>query len=283
MPLFHMLYLFPCLPTPMHGWVGGWVPLCLSGSFDGWQLCRRCDPPRAKPPGAHHCSSCGTCVMDMDHHCPFIGNCVGRANQRHFLLFLLSTIISCIYVALMASATLYFLLPALDVTPHMPHNPPHDLTSFVSTATKAFAAALWAARKQLPIRAFIAFYLFIAALGTGISVSLLLYQQLDFILSGEGGYVDALKVKKGAGNNKVMWDGPKRVVPARLVDSSGGDGTCWPCGNGVWLRLFNRSGSEVSRALKGVFGSGNPWFWCCPRLKAPRGSLAANYNGVKDL
>ncbi|CAI5527153.1 unnamed protein product [Closterium sp. Naga37s-1] len=198
---------FPAGPVTRVAFGSADMPTVSAGSFDGWQLCRRCDPPRAKPPGAHHCSSCGTCVMDMDHHCPFIGNCVGRANQRHFLLFLLSTIISCIYVALMASATLYFLLPALDVTPHMPHNPPHDLTSFVSTATKAFAAALWAARKQLAIRAFIAFYLFIVALGTGISVSLLLYQQLDFILSGEGGYVDALKVKKGAGNNKSSEGG----------------------------------------------------------------------------
>ncbi|GJP43825.1 hypothetical protein CLOM_g3235 [Closterium sp. NIES-68] len=274
--------LLPAGPVKRMAFGSADLPTVSSGSFDGWRLCRRCHPPRAKPPGAHHCGSCGTCVMDMDHHCPFIGNCVGRANQRHFLLFLLSTILSCSYVCLMAATTLYLLLPTLDLTPHMPHTPPADLTTLLSTATKAFAAALWAARKYLPIRALIAFYLFTLALGTGISVSLLLYQQLDFILSGEGGYVDSLKAKKGAGNDKVMWEGAKRVVPGRIVDRRQ-EGVCSLCGNGVWTKLFNRSGVDVYRAFRGVFGSGSPWFWCCPRVRAPRGSLAANYDGVKDL
>ena len=47
-----------------------------------------CRCQAAKPPNAHHCSICGVCVVDMDHHCPFINNCVGRGNNRPFLLFL---------------------------------------------------------------------------------------------------------------------------------------------------------------------------------------------------
>lgn len=47
--------------------------------------CERCNAP--KPPRAHHCRQCERCVMRMDHHCPWVSNCVGVANRKKFLLF----------------------------------------------------------------------------------------------------------------------------------------------------------------------------------------------------
>mmetsp|Transcript_4304 Transcript_4304/g.5334 ORF Transcript_4304/g.5334 Transcript_4304/m.5334 type:complete len:155 (+) Transcript_4304:824-1288(+) len=50
-----------------------------------------------KPPRTHHCSTCGRCVIRMDHHCRWVANCVGMHNLKHFLLFVFYTAAVCVY------------------------------------------------------------------------------------------------------------------------------------------------------------------------------------------
>mmetsp|Transcript_116724 Transcript_116724/g.363478 ORF Transcript_116724/g.363478 Transcript_116724/m.363478 type:complete len:231 (-) Transcript_116724:20-712(-) len=60
---------------------------------EGMKQCARCKAP--KPARAHHCSVCQRCIMKMDHHCPWVNNCVGARNQKHFMLFLLYVQLQC--------------------------------------------------------------------------------------------------------------------------------------------------------------------------------------------
>lgn len=47
--------------------------------------CRKCLVVRI--PGAHHCTRCRGCILNQDHHCPWINNCIGSFNRKHFILF----------------------------------------------------------------------------------------------------------------------------------------------------------------------------------------------------
>ncbi|XP_068612097.1 zf-DHHC domain-containing protein [Brachionichthys hirsutus] len=62
---------------------------------DGWSVCSRCETYR--PPRAHHCRVCQRCVRRMDHHCPWINNCVGELNQKYFIQFLFYTGMASLY------------------------------------------------------------------------------------------------------------------------------------------------------------------------------------------
>ncbi|XP_023162790.1 palmitoyltransferase ZDHHC15B isoform X2 [Drosophila hydei] len=61
------------------------------------RFCEKCKI--IKPDRSHHCSVCSCCVLKMDHHCPWVNNCVNFSNYKFFVLFLGYALVYCLYVA----------------------------------------------------------------------------------------------------------------------------------------------------------------------------------------
>jgi hypothetical protein len=72
------------------------LPLACRQENGDVRTCKQCSI--VKPDRCHHCSICRQCVLKMDHHCPWVNNCVGHGNYKFFVLFLFYASSYCLYV-----------------------------------------------------------------------------------------------------------------------------------------------------------------------------------------
>ena len=93
--------------------------MCAEAGAAVRRWCHKCRCP--KPGRVHHCSVCGRCVLKMDHHCPWMNNCVGHRNYRYFFNFLAWLWVGCLVTAVVAGDALFdFSTAPVDGNPTMP-------------------------------------------------------------------------------------------------------------------------------------------------------------------
>jgi len=63
----------------------------------GQRFCKWCSC--FKPDRAHHCRICRSCILRMDHHCPWIANCIGFNNYKYFFLLVFYSLLNVLYIA----------------------------------------------------------------------------------------------------------------------------------------------------------------------------------------
>eukprot|EP00271_Cylindrocystis_brebissonii_P003804 TRINITY_DN15049_c0_g1_i1.p1 TRINITY_DN15049_c0_g1~~TRINITY_DN15049_c0_g1_i1.p1 ORF type:complete len:433 (-),score=18.83 TRINITY_DN15049_c0_g1_i1:941-2239(-) len=181
----------------------GSITVVTREALEGFTFCSLCNLP--KPPGAHHCRQCGECVLEMDHHCPFIGNCVGARNQRHFLVFLFWVVVGCLYLLFMCFRKLYLLLPSFFATrPDAPHL--HD----TSGPSDVLHTLLLSFEASFSFKSMALSYLAILGVTTIVGVGGLAYTQVRQILEGQT-YIDSLQRGVLEGPRKGAMESLRRI------------------------------------------------------------------------
>lgn len=69
-----------------------------------------------KPDRCHHCRVCNICVLRMDHHCPWVYNCIGFRNHKYFILLLIYSAIDLIFITVTMFESVWW-STRIDVSP----------------------------------------------------------------------------------------------------------------------------------------------------------------------
>ncbi|CAH0479547.1 unnamed protein product [Peronospora belbahrii] len=74
------------------------------GDLETGIVCAQCEVVR--PLNASHCSDCGICIRELDHHCPWTGKCVGERTIKWFYVFLVFISLHCVLIGGVCLVTL---------------------------------------------------------------------------------------------------------------------------------------------------------------------------------
>jgi len=96
-----------------------------------------------KPPRAHYDSQLQRNVVRMDHHCPWVNNCIGIGNQKLFLLFLFYISLSCWY-SMFLLCSVWWKCTSMRIRSHDPNFSPEDVPPVCQIASSASGIIFYA-------------------------------------------------------------------------------------------------------------------------------------------
>jgi len=129
--------------------------------------CTKCDTYR--PCGTHHCSMCRRCVLNMDHHCPWVNNCIGIRNHKYFLLLLFYAWCACVWSILLM---LMILLQPSILAP-----------TLLDSVDRGIVWGFSQRRLTVQMEFIVGIAILVLLM---IFLSLTSYDELEFLLNGEG-------------------------------------------------------------------------------------------------
>ncbi|CAE7746905.1 Zdhhc15, partial [Symbiodinium sp. KB8] len=156
-----------------------------------------------KPHRCRHCTKCSTCVLRMDHHCPWLRQCIGFGNYKFFVTFIVYSAVALIFKAV---TMLLFMIRAFQID-----------VSFCTRLWLLSAEVLMIALGGTMV-AFAGFHLFLVSRGMTTIEYLTRNEKNDKKLNFDQGLVG--NVQASLGSNPMCW-----LLPACPPS---GDGCTFP-------------------------------------------------------
>merc|ERR1712126_409772 len=203
---------------------------------NGWSLCTKCETYR--PPRAHHCRVCKRCVRRMDHHCPWINNCVGEWNQKYFIQ-------SLVYVGMISIACIVLIFTSWILDPVSAH--------VKSQEAKVLHSIMLA----------------VISILYGLFVLAIMSDQFSAICSDESP-IDALQSKKDhhSASTAAAAAAKRTTTTSTSRDAEVGDGRrddhSHRGSHDGSINNYHHHPKSTMSLLRNVFGRGPVIFWLCP-------------------
>ena len=189
-----------------------------------------------KPERSHHCSVCNKCVLNMDHHCPWVDNCIGFYNRKYFFQLLFYASIITIYFVFSAAFYVFHIVMNI-INKRLKYNQIFDTGIILITYTFTLVFSFI-------ITMFFKFHIGLVLNNSTTIESLDKEHKEENEKFNIGYYENWIQV---LGNNKLLWFIPYECEAGRPV----GDGLTWKIRNNDIADFNNNNNNSGPKVRNG--------------------------------